>query len=190
MNMTEFPWKTSPARRNAARRFLKSLAVFSLAIFGPLASASYGSDGSRTVQPPRTVRVDSVQVEKVSMVRHDSLFFTIHCFCKGLPQNFWYYFDSLQNAVIVEFFEASVDEFETGFPPDVPFKRLRAATAESKMALTGAEARFVVALDRSKAGAALWSNSVDILGGKGFRVTIGTKFSGYRSMQKGRNHNR
>jgi hypothetical protein len=189
MNMPAFPWKTSPARRNAARRFLKNLAVFSLAIFGPLASASFGSGGSRIV-PPRTVHVDSVQVEKVSMVRHDSLFFTTHCFCKGLPQNFWYYFDSLQNAVIVEFFEASVDEFETGFPPDVPFRRLRAATAESKMALTGAEARFVVALDRAKAGAALWSNSVDILGGKGFRVTIGTKFSGYRSMQKGRHHNR
>jgi hypothetical protein len=125
------------------------------------------------------LRIDSTQVCKVPLIRHDSLFFTLDVFARGLPKHYWYYFDSKQSAVIVELFGVRVDEWETAFPSSSPFKGLRAKTVENKMAFTGVEARLLFTLGQEENGQVLWNNSVELHGGD-LRVTIGKTMTNYR----------
>jgi hypothetical protein len=124
------------------------------------------------------LRIDSTQVCKIPLIRHDSLFFTLDVFGRGLPKHYWYYFDRMQSAVVVELFDVHVDEWETAFPSGIPFKGLRAKTAECKMALTGVETRLLLTVGRGENEQTLWNNSVELHGGY-LRVTIGKTITKY-----------
>jgi hypothetical protein len=138
-----------------------------------LAFVVCGTAAAQTAQPPRVVRIDSIMVDRTPVVRHDSLFFTLFCFCKGLPGNYWYYFDRLQGALTIEVLESGVNDYDIKFPSYSPIRRLRARTMETGMALTRTEARFMIEVDKGKTGMTMWGNSVSLLGNRGFSVTIG-----------------
>lgn len=178
----------APRRGNAVRRLFPSAndAVLALACAGVLAFALCGTVDAQTPQPPRIVRIDSVRVDRTPMVRHDSLFFTLQCFCNGLPGNYWYYFDSSESHVVIEVFESGVDEYDVKFPSYSPFRRLRARTVETGMALTRAEARVMIDVDKGKAGRIMWNNSVSMLSGKGFSVTIAKPITDYSDARRKR----
>ncbi len=118
------------------------------------------------------LHIDSTVVCPVPVVRHDSLLFTLDLYGAGLSRNYWYFFDSLHNAVVIELFDAKIDEWDTSFPSDCPFRRLRARTADSKMSITGRDARLLIAIDRKKGRPVRWSARVDPIDG-GLTVTIG-----------------
>ncbi|HMD67838.1 MAG TPA: hypothetical protein VKF42_03100 [Chitinivibrionales bacterium] len=164
----------APRRGNAVMRVFSfaNAAVCSLVYTGVLAFARCGAAETPLPQPTRVVRIDSVRVERIPVVRHDSLFFTLQCFCNGLPGNYWYYFDSSQSHVVIEVFESGVDDYDVKFLSYSPFRWLHARTVETGMALTRAETRVIIDFDKGKSGGIMWNGSVSMLGGKGFSVTI------------------
>jgi hypothetical protein len=144
----------------------------------------HAGDAPRLELPSHPIHIDSVRAEKTSTLSHDTVYFRAHCFWNGAPGEYWYYRDSVQNSVVAEFFNSGIRDCETAFPPGSPFKKLYGSTAPSKLALAGSEGRVVITLDKGKDGGYRWSVMVDSVGAKGFRVTVGKKIAGYRTMEK------
>lgn len=184
--ITQKPQQPHAFRRGNAVLMLFSSAndaARSLMCAGVLASALSGAAEAPPPQPTRVVRIDSVRVERIPVVRHDSLFFTLQCFCNGLPGNYWYYFDSSQSHLVIEVFESDVDDYDVKFPSYSPFRWLHARTVETGMALTRTETRVIVDVDKGKTRGIMWNGSVSMLGGKGFSVTIAKPIADYRDVR-------
>jgi hypothetical protein len=163
----------------ATQRLRLSLFVCSVVV-----SALSAAEISNPALPAHPMRIDSTKVEKTTSLSHDTVFFHLRCFWNGNPGEYWYYRDSIQNAVVAEFFNAGIRDCETAFPPGSPFKKLYGSTQPSKLALAGSEGRVIITLDKGKDAANRWSVMVDSVGVKGFRVTVGKKITGYRTMEK------
>lgn len=134
-----------------------------------------------SAQPSRMMRIDSVKVVKEPLVRNDSVFYALDCFFTGVLGSFWYSYDSLERAVVIEFFETGIPEYETKLPPDFPFRRLTANIASTKLALTNSEARVAVTVDKGPEENVQWNCSVDTIGNRALRIVIGKKIEGYHS---------
>ena len=144
----------------------------------------HAGESPRLDLPSHPIRIDSVRAEKTTTLSHDTIYFHAHCFWNGAPGECWYYRDSVQNAVVTEFFNSGIRDYETAFPPGSPFKKLYGSTLPSKLALAGSEGRVMIMLDKGKDGENRWSVIVDSVGEKGFRVTVGKKIGGYRNIRE------
>lgn len=78
----------------------------------------HAGESPRLDLPSHPIRIDSVRAEKTTTLSHDTIYFHAHCFWNGAPGECWYYRDSVQNAVVTEFFNSGIRDYETAFPPD------------------------------------------------------------------------
>ncbi|HUI92971.1 MAG TPA: hypothetical protein VLX68_12050 [Chitinivibrionales bacterium] len=132
--------------------------------------------------------VDSVRACSAPTVHSDTLFYTLDCYFREKPVNYWSYYDRILNAVVIEFIDNLLMAPEVTFPHNNPFKEFKAKAVETKMALSGVMTRVAIRLDKGPAGEQSWNYSMSLRTNTALRITIWKKME--LSQQKMEKENR
>ena len=124
--------------------------------------------------------VDSVRLCSAPTIRGDSLFYTLDCYFREKPTNYWSYYDNFLNAVVIEFIDHLLLVPEVSFPHESPFKDFKVRAVETKMALSGVMTRMVIRLDKGPANERLWNYNVTLNNSTALRITIWKKMGSHQ----------